>query len=300
MAIVYHITNVMSNKCYIGSTQNYQKRITQHFSCLRNNRHHNIHLQRAFNKYGEENFIYGIVEGEIPEDALFAIEQKHIDLNVGGYNLGPAGGGDNISNHPNKDQIAEKIRLANIKRYTEMSPEQKETLSENKRGEKNGNWRGGGPKCSCGKRMAKASNTCANCRNRNGENNPFYGKRHTEEMKQKASVRRKGMKNTAESILKITGENSGRFIGYYHTPWGIFPSSSQAQKASGGSMLSAAIHRICLNPDSIIKRIGKSHYLAQLNPEQCIGRTYRELGFWFDPKQPCPFELLDGTDNSLT
>ena len=53
--------------------------------------------------------------------------------------------------------------------------------------EKNSNWRGGTTYsyCSCGARKKPKANTCNKCRDRSGVNNPFYGKSHSEETKQR-------------------------------------------------------------------------------------------------------------------
>lgn len=130
--------------------------------------------------------------------------------------------------------------------------------------------------------MAYTAKTCSSCRDRSGANNPFYGKKHTTEIKDKLKKSRLGKPLSEDVIKSITGENSGRFTGYYHTPWGTFPSTSQAEK-NGPGMYSAAIQRICKNPDIEIKKIGNSKYLKKLG-KSCIGKTYRELGFWYEPK----------------
>lgn len=53
---IYKITNNIDNKCYIGQTKNLKDRWCKHKSQLKHNKHENIYLQRAWNKYGEENF----------------------------------------------------------------------------------------------------------------------------------------------------------------------------------------------------------------------------------------------------
>jgi len=59
-------------------------------------------------------------------------------------------------------------------------------MSENSKGEKNPNWRGGisNQKCECGKKKS-GGKTCMLCRNISGDKNPFYGKTHTIETIQK-------------------------------------------------------------------------------------------------------------------
>lgn len=60
---VYIIKNINSGKSYVGSTiTSFKKRLYHHFCCLKNNSHKNILLQRAWNKYGEDDFTYDILE----------------------------------------------------------------------------------------------------------------------------------------------------------------------------------------------------------------------------------------------
>ena len=59
---IYKITNIVNNKCYIGQTNDYDKRWKGHKYLLNNNKHDNKHLQHAWNKYGEENFTIEIIE----------------------------------------------------------------------------------------------------------------------------------------------------------------------------------------------------------------------------------------------
>jgi group I intron endonuclease len=59
---VYMIMNVINRKSYIGSTSNLMKRLNAHRCNLINNKHANVKLQRAFNKYGVSSFISGVIE----------------------------------------------------------------------------------------------------------------------------------------------------------------------------------------------------------------------------------------------
>lgn len=88
---IYSITNKIDGKFYIGSSKNLHKRWMTHRSELRRNHHCNQHLQSAWNKYGEENFEFLILEEVKNLNILKEIEQKYIDklhlFGSTGYNL---------------------------------------------------------------------------------------------------------------------------------------------------------------------------------------------------------------------
>lgn len=98
--IIYSITNRIDNKRYIGQSINELKiRKLQHLIELRKNSHYNQHLQSAWNKYGEENFEFKILENNC-KDLNFS-EKKWILLfntidNNHGYNMN-FGGSDSSS-----------------------------------------------------------------------------------------------------------------------------------------------------------------------------------------------------------
>ena len=46
-SVIYSISNITTNKIYIGSTVNFSERRAAHITQLRGNRHTNKHLQRA-------------------------------------------------------------------------------------------------------------------------------------------------------------------------------------------------------------------------------------------------------------
>lgn len=63
---IYKIICAVNGKIYVGSAQNLRVRWNDHRSSLRNNRHPNIYLQRAWNKYGESAFEFEIIELVMP------------------------------------------------------------------------------------------------------------------------------------------------------------------------------------------------------------------------------------------
>jgi group I intron endonuclease len=84
---IYKITNKINNKFYIGSSAlNVQYRWSDHLSQMRTQIHPNRHLQRAFNKYGEESFTHEVLELCSAEDCIVR-EQYYIDLLNPHYNI---------------------------------------------------------------------------------------------------------------------------------------------------------------------------------------------------------------------
>lgn len=59
---VYKISNVLDNRVYIGSSINVIGRLAEHKRDLKNNCHHNIHLQRFVNKYGLDKLNFNLFE----------------------------------------------------------------------------------------------------------------------------------------------------------------------------------------------------------------------------------------------
>ncbi len=74
---VYKIINLKTKDLYIGSSIQIEKRFLRHKRDLRNNKHHSIILQRAWNKYKEENFKFEIIE-ECLEENLRAKEEYYL------------------------------------------------------------------------------------------------------------------------------------------------------------------------------------------------------------------------------
>src|SRR3989304_1436717 len=59
---IYKIINKTNGKYYVGSSNDIIGRWFTHKSQLNRNNHCNPHLQRAWNKYGKDNFEFIIVE----------------------------------------------------------------------------------------------------------------------------------------------------------------------------------------------------------------------------------------------
>lgn len=61
-AYIYLILCAANNKLYVGSSINYKRRWKDHRTCLKGKRHSNVHLQRAWDKYGSKAFEFYILE----------------------------------------------------------------------------------------------------------------------------------------------------------------------------------------------------------------------------------------------
>lgn len=78
---VYRITSITDGKFYIGSSTHLENRFNSHKYYLRRNKHQNKHLQAAWNKYSESNFIFEIIDtiSEYIADKVFSLEQFYLD-----------------------------------------------------------------------------------------------------------------------------------------------------------------------------------------------------------------------------
>ena len=101
-AYIYFIINKVNGKRYVGQTTDFSRRKYTHFRSLRENRHANIKLQNAWNKYGEENFVIERIIFEnttaVELDELEKYYIKKYDSIDNGYNImegGSRGRGNN-------------------------------------------------------------------------------------------------------------------------------------------------------------------------------------------------------------
>jgi group I intron endonuclease len=117
---IYKITNKINNKCYIGQTKDYEQRFTEHKRELRKNEHHNPHLQAAWNKYGEENFLFDILEctESYNEKEKYYITYYKSDNQEYGYNILP--GGEEPPLLCGEDNYYSKLTQAEVDKMIEM------------------------------------------------------------------------------------------------------------------------------------------------------------------------------------
>lgn len=88
---IYKLVNKTDGKVYVGQSADVWKRQRQHLNDLRANRHRNIRMQRAFNRDGESQFEFSLIEECTPE-TLTQREQYWLDFFSTSYryNICPA------------------------------------------------------------------------------------------------------------------------------------------------------------------------------------------------------------------
>lgn len=199
---IYKIINVVNNKFYIGSAVNLRKRKARHFSELRTGKHKNRHLLAAWNKYGEQAFVFVVVEEVADRALLLDAENCWLRDHVGKdycYNIGVdatapmLGVGGEASPTWGRKRTPDELAAQNWagKRHT---PESREKIRQ---------YLIGKPKPA--KVRAKISATLS------GAGNPNYGKPRSDAFKAKVSkaveaVDPAGRVTTFPSIVALRGD----------------------------------------------------------------------------------------------
>jgi group I intron endonuclease len=83
MAVIYRITNMINNKYYIGSAESFARREWQHRNDLKRGVHKNPHLQASWNKYGEDAFVFEVLEEISVDKTTFEVENTYLHAHVG-------------------------------------------------------------------------------------------------------------------------------------------------------------------------------------------------------------------------
>ena len=164
---IYKIVNKINGKYYVGGSKNIDNRWREHKADLRNNAHHNNYLQNSWNKYGEHNFEFTMIEKCDVLNTLIT-EQKYLDIAKNEkektYNLSFIAGGGDLS-----EETKKKIGLS-LKNFYINNPEMKIHLS----------------KIHTGYKQSKEHIENA-AKAKMGKNHYLYGKHHSEEFKKKIS-----------------------------------------------------------------------------------------------------------------
>jgi len=129
---IYKITCTVNGKIYLGSSINLRKRKSEHFRYLQHNKHHNSHLQRAWNKYGEDAFTFEVLELVLVPELLTAQEQywfkKLKPFGRKGFNIARVAG--STLGTKRSPEAIENVRQALLR------PEVRKKISDASRGRK--------------------------------------------------------------------------------------------------------------------------------------------------------------------
>ena len=226
---IYQIRNLVNGKKYIGQASNLRKRKSNHFSSLKRGDHYNQHFQRAYDKYGKENFVFEIlIYCELFEltpyeqffvnredrKNLYNICLKCVDSSLGVIRSEEARQKMSISHiglqsgesspwygkHRSKET---KEKISNSLTGRLLSDDHKKKLSEALSGENNPMY-GVCPSEETRKRMSKSHIGL-----QSGENHPMWGKHHSKESKEKISKAKRGASLSEETKKKLSEALSG-------------------------------------------------------------------------------------------
>ena len=187
--LIYKITNILNNKCYIGQTSYIlERRINLHLKEVKYKT--NSPLYNSINKYGLENFKWEIITICNSKKELDEKEKYYIKFfnskKPNGYNLTDGGEG-NQGWIPTKE-MRDKISKANKGKKAWNKGKKSPKTTGNKNGRYIDGRRSKKYKCIiCGKENVKyngyfhGNKKCRSCigkeRFKNPENNPMYGKK---------------------------------------------------------------------------------------------------------------------------
>ena len=130
---VYEIKNKLNNKTYIGSSIQLNRRLWYHKHQLRKGTHHNIHLQRAWNKYGKDAFEFSILV-VCEEHDLLLFEQSLMDKLHPEYNIAKFADAPNRGRRYSKEHCD---KLSSLRIGRKISEQGRIAISDSKLGEKN-------------------------------------------------------------------------------------------------------------------------------------------------------------------
>jgi len=208
---IYKITNIINNKCYIGSSVDIVGRWYHHKTTLKFNKHHSIKLQRSYNKYGSDNFKYEIVE-ECETELLLIREEYYINLfdcYNNGYNFSIPSNCVMLGRHHSeetKEILREKSKGNKNRLNMTFSDESKKKISDKLKGRKLSDE----TKLNMSKGQKNRIYSDEDLKKITEINKSRIGIPLSDEHKLKLSLAKVGKKQSPETIAKRVQKNTGQ------------------------------------------------------------------------------------------
>jgi len=132
---IFSITN--PSKFYIGSAINFNKRKLSHLNGLRRQKHPNKKLQNHFNKYGESDLAFEIIELVNDKDIILKREQVYIDCLNPAFNICTSATSPNIGRkHSEETKQKMKADRKGLNLGVKFSQQHRQNMSAAKKGTK--------------------------------------------------------------------------------------------------------------------------------------------------------------------
>lgn len=198
MGTIYKITCTENGKIYVGSTNRSPvQRMKEHFQRLRKQSHSNAILKAAWCKYGEDSFIFDVIE-ECDDSILTEREDHYIRLL---NSLAPNGFNCQMADRPEMTELTRskmsKSKIGELnsfygKKHSDVS---RSRMSDSLKGK---------PLSDEHKASIRSSMS--------GDKNPFHGKSHSDETRKKISEKGRARRTSAETRTKQSQALKGRLI----------------------------------------------------------------------------------------
>lgn len=240
---IYMCTCDINGKSYVGQSRDVKLRKCRHLSELRNNRHFNKYLQSAYNKYGEDNFSWSVIEycceEELDDREIYWI--AHYNTYKEGFNSNE--GGSANRNFERTEEFKEKISEI-MKDVWSVADDRRKELSERMIGENNPMFgRYGELNPSYGK-------------DHSGDKNGMYGKHHTDKSKELNRQAHLGAKNKmSKPVVCIETQV-------------VFASQGEAGRTMHCD--SSTINKCCRN----VKKTAGGYHWRYATEEEILNQTY--------------------------
>lgn len=107
---IYKITCIKNNKTYIGQTDYFVRRCSQHLKLLKNKKHNCKKLQEDVNIYGLDNFKFEIIVNENNLKKRLQLKRKYIKNTLKEQLYNPI----QIHNFKTQPRVAQRIKIHDI------------------------------------------------------------------------------------------------------------------------------------------------------------------------------------------